>query len=151
MMQVLAPLGATVQNMLSPAPSHPDLQMLPQNSIVGPLDEKAPEKFVLSHDAKILREELIGYVDAILERQDRADILKKVESFQIETASRRTMKELTDHFLKLDGESKKKISSVKVQGDAAKKKIETQELMIKKLQNAVQEIANMNKRLQIVE
>ena len=43
----------------------------------------------------MLREELIGYANAIIERMDRSDILKKVESFQIETASRKTFRELT--------------------------------------------------------
>jgi hypothetical protein len=36
---------------------------------------------VLSTNAAVLREELVGYVDAILERQDRGDILKKMETF----------------------------------------------------------------------
>lgn len=36
---------------------------------------------VLSQNAQVIKEELIGYVNALLERMDRADILKKVESF----------------------------------------------------------------------
>ena len=41
---------------------------------------------------------MIGYTDAILERQDRYDILKTMESFQIETNTRKVMKELVDHY-----------------------------------------------------
>ena len=53
--------------------------MVPIDTIVEPPKEE--EKHVLSRDAKILREEMIGYVDAILERQDKADIIKKIETF----------------------------------------------------------------------
>lgn len=45
---------------------------------------------------------MIGYIDAILERQDRADILKKMETFQIEGVSRKVYRELTENFKKID-------------------------------------------------
>ena len=41
---------------------------------------------------------MIGYTDAIIERQDRYDILKRVESFDVETKTRRVMGELVEHF-----------------------------------------------------
>lgn len=41
---------------------------------------------------------MVGYADALIERQDRYDILKKIESFQIETASRRALKDLVGHY-----------------------------------------------------
>jgi len=52
---------------------------------------------------------MVGYADAIIERQDRYDVLKKIESFQIETASRRALKDLVSHYTQLDAENKKKI------------------------------------------
>ena len=61
------------------------------------------------------------------------------------------MRDLTEHFLKLDKEGKSKTAEVKTTADSTKKKIENQEMMIKKLQAAVQEIGNINKRLQVVE
>jgi hypothetical protein len=47
-----------------------------------------------SRDAVIMRDQMIGYVDAIIERQDKGDCLKMTESMQIEVASRKTMKDL---------------------------------------------------------
>ena len=63
-----------------------------------PLAANAPPKHVLSNNAEILKEEMIGYVNAIIERMDKANALKKFESFQIETASRKAFGSLTEHF-----------------------------------------------------
>jgi hypothetical protein len=41
---------------------------------------------------------MIGYVDSIIVRQDRHDILKKMESFQIEAQVRTVLKELVEHY-----------------------------------------------------
>ena len=64
----------------------------------------------------------MGYVNAIIERMDRADALKKFESFQIETASRKTFRNLTDHYKKLDDENKVKAEKISNVADAAKKR-----------------------------
>ena len=80
---------------------------------------------MLSQNAQVLKEELIGYVNAIMERMDRGDILKKMESFQIETASRKTFRQLTEHYAKLDSENKDKTKKVEVIADMAKKRTET--------------------------
>ena len=81
----------------------------------------------------MLKEELIGYANAIIERMDRADILKKVESFQIETASRKTFRQLTEHYSKQDAEGKERAQKISNVADLAKKRTEQQEQMIKKL------------------
>ena len=41
---------------------------------------------------------MLGYVEGIVERQDKYDILKKVESFEVEVAARKAMRELVQHF-----------------------------------------------------
>ena len=41
---------------------------------------------------------MLGYVEGIVERQDKYDILKKVESFEVEVASRKALRELVAHF-----------------------------------------------------
>ena len=41
---------------------------------------------------------MVGYVDAIIARQDANCELKGMETFHVETASRRTMKELVRFF-----------------------------------------------------
>jgi len=43
---------------------------------------------------------MIGYAEAVIERQDRYDVLKKTESFEIETSARTVLKELTDYYTK---------------------------------------------------
>ena len=55
---------------------------------------------------------MIGYVDSIVHRQDRYDILKKIETFQIEGASRNALRELVDHYTKMDGQNKEKIKEM---------------------------------------
>ena len=90
---------------------------------------------------------MFGYANAIIERMDRGDILKKVESFQIETASRKTFRQLTEHYAKLDNETKEKQTKISAVADLAKKRTDQQEQLIKKLQQSVLEIANLNKRL----
>lgn len=67
----------------------------------------------------------MGYVNAIIERMDRADVLKKVETFQIETASRKTFRQLTDHYSKLEKESALRQEKIGAVADVAKKGTET--------------------------
>ena len=76
---------------------------------------------------------MFGYANAIIERMDRGDILKKVESFQIETASRKTFRQLTEHYAKLDNETKEKQTKISAVADLAKKRTDQQEQLIKKL------------------
>ena len=67
-------------------------------SDIMPDPNKEPiEKHVLSEDAVVLREEMIGYVNAVLERMDKGNALRKFESFQVETASRKAFRTLTEH------------------------------------------------------
>ena len=131
-------------------PSRPGYQMVNMNAIQSPLPQQPTEKHVLSHNAEVLKEELLGYVNAIIERMDRSDALKKFESFQIETASRKTFRQLTEHYAKLDTDNKARADKISTTADYAKKRTETQEQMIKKLQQQVLEIANLNKKLQVL-
>jgi len=73
-------------------PSRTDLQMLPLGAIHHPLSGTAGPKQILSQQADVLREELFGYVNAIIERMDKGNAIKKMETFQIETASRKTFR-----------------------------------------------------------
>jgi hypothetical protein len=54
---------------MKPVPSRPELQMLPPELIKHKpslLDSQEDPAVVLSYEATVIREELIGYVDAIL-------------------------------------------------------------------------------------
>ena len=42
----------------------------------------------------------MGYIDAILQRQDRKSLVNKMETFQVENAARRGLRELIEHFEK---------------------------------------------------
>lgn len=77
---------------------------------------------------------MIGYIDAILERQDRADVLKKMESFQMEGVSRKVFRELTEHYKKLDQQTQEKIVKLTQGSDLMKKRVDQQESQVKKLQ-----------------
>jgi len=41
---------------------------------------------------------MLGYTDAIIERQDKYDVLKATESFQLESRSRKVLRDLVQHF-----------------------------------------------------
>jgi hypothetical protein len=52
----------------------------------------------LSLEVKVMKDTLLGYVDEVIERQNKVGPVQKIESFQIETASRRVMKDLNSDF-----------------------------------------------------
>jgi len=58
----------------------PDLEML-SRQVFGHLQEVGEKKEEISKEAKVIKEQMLGYVNAIVKRQDRYDILKKVETF----------------------------------------------------------------------
>lgn len=93
---------------------------------------------------------MIGYIDAILERQDRADVLKKMESFQLEGVSRKVFRELTEHYKKLDTVTQEKIAKLVQTSDLTKKRVDQQESAVKKLQAAIGEINVVNKKMQMM-
>ena len=62
-------------------PSRPDLQMIPLGTIHHPLSGTVGAKHVLSYQAEVLKEEMLGYVNAIIERMDKGDAIKKIETF----------------------------------------------------------------------
>jgi hypothetical protein len=80
---------------------------------------------------------MYGYVNAIIERMDKAHALKKFETFQIETASRKAFSSLTDHFQTQDKKHAEAVAKVQMIADQAKKRTDTQDSLIKKLQATV--------------
>ena len=139
-------MGMATNNM----PSRPQYQLAGLDAMGIEMPARANEKHVsfnplqtfflltiiqvLSTNAAILREEMIGYIDAILERQDRADVLKKMESFQMEGVSRKVFRELTEHYKKLDQQTQEKIVKLTQGSDLMKKRVDQQESQVKKLQ-----------------
>jgi len=41
---------------------------------------------------------MIGYVDTIIERQDKANVLRKTETMEVEAASRRALRDLVKFY-----------------------------------------------------
>ena len=70
--------------------------------VFGTVSTEDDKKREVSKEARKLRENMVGFVDSIIERQDRYDILKRMESFQIEQGSRRALKELVNYYTKED-------------------------------------------------
>lgn len=105
-------------------PSRPNLQMLPLGAIHHPLSGTIGPKQILSQQADVLREELIGYVNAIIERMDKGNAVKTMETFQIETASRKTFRQLTEHYGKLDQESRERFNKIVNTVENTKKRAE---------------------------
>lgn len=67
---------------------------------------------------------MIGYMNAVLERQDKFDAVKKMETFGVETAARKALSQLTEHFLKLDKETKTKLEENNTEIRKVRKKLD---------------------------
>jgi hypothetical protein len=72
--------------------------MLSEQIFGFPPPSTASKKELVSKEANIIKEQMVGYTNAIIERQDRYDILKKMESFNVESSARKVMTELVSYF-----------------------------------------------------
>lgn len=76
---------------------------------------------------------MVGYVDAIIDRQDRHDIMKKMENFQIESTTRKVLKELVEHYNDLQERADIKSKAIKDMAYSTSKKVDVQEASVKKI------------------
>lgn len=86
---------------LKQVPSRAEMTLIPTDLLFNrPTreEQKGDPNVVLNYEATALKEEMLGYVDAIVQRQDRADCMKKMETFDVENASRRVLSSLMEHF-----------------------------------------------------
>ena len=90
---------------------------------------------------------MLGYVEGIVERQDKYDILKKVESFEVEVAARKAMRELVQHFQKVNNDMKENQKDSQADIRRLKEHQSSMKSMITKLQGTASEIPGMNKRI----
>ena len=104
----------------------PDLEML-NAKIFGHMNEYSSKKHELSEDAVKAREQMIGYVDAIIVRQDRCDVFQKFESMQVESSSRRVLKDLVDHYSDAQKEQSERVEGFKDKTVEQSQKIGKQE------------------------
>jgi len=57
------------------------------------------EEVYLGEEVKALKENLLAQVDALIVRQNQVEPVVKIESFEVETASRRVLKELVETYV----------------------------------------------------
>ena len=79
-------------------PDLPELEMVTAEMYGYDTLTQPQEKRKLSLEAKRIREQMIGYADTVIERQDRYDVLKATESFQQESKVRKTLREMTGYY-----------------------------------------------------
>lgn len=83
---------------------------------------------------------MIGYMDAVIQRQDRANLMSKMETFTVESASRRSVRELVDSFQKQQNDNNLKTTSIEVKIAALTKKYEDTSLLLAKHAKKLDEI-----------
>lgn len=83
---------------------------------------------------------MIGYMDAVIQRQDRANLMSKMETFTVESASRRSVRELVDSFQKQQNDNNLKTTSIEVKIAALTKKYEDTSLLLSKHAKKLDEI-----------
>lgn len=85
----------------------------------------------MSYEADVIKEEMIGYMDAIIQRQDVNNLPKKMESFQIENAARRSLRDLMEHFELARKESNEQVQKLTKNQTEYRRRIEKLELQHK--------------------
>ena len=84
-----------------------------------------------------MREKLMEQVDEIILRQNISEPFKQVETFQIETASRRVLKDLTATYIDNQGKQNEKIKELIKMVEGQKEKQTNMEGIMKKIQYMV--------------
>ena len=77
---------------------------------------------------------MLGYIDAILQRQDKGDVNLKMESFQIEIASRRSLQEILVAFRDVQAKQSAKIAKLEEEVAVQRKKSQDTSTLVKKFQ-----------------
>jgi hypothetical protein len=77
---------------------------------------------------------MVGYVSTIIERQDRYDINKKMQSFEVESAARKALDDLVSHFHMMNDRTLEKIDDVRSVAKYAKQHTLEQATLVRKLQ-----------------
>lgn len=69
---------------------------------------------MLHNEAELIKEELLGYVDAIIQRQDRANLMSKMETLNVENAARRSLQDIARNYQDQLTECKQRLEKVEV-------------------------------------
>ena len=90
-------------------------------------------------------------MDELIERQNRVAPTSKLESFQVETASRRVLRELVEDFHRARGHQDLKIKEIGNGQEYQKRRIDTMEHVVKKLTVQLTESMKYGNRIMIAE
>lgn len=88
----------------------------------APHERQGPDYEMLPKSYKEFKEDIVLKIDALIERQNGVDPIAKMETFEVETASRKVLRELVDTFLDVQKEQNKKINSLQSEQTLTKNK-----------------------------
>ena len=108
-------------------------------------EQRSSDNAVLKYEAKVIREEMVGYIDAILQRQDESNLQKRMETFQVENAARRSLKELMNHFEQTRMDSVHKISELQRESANQKRRIDNLTTQCKGFERDMQRVDSLAK------
>ena len=104
----------------------------------------------MSKEVRDLKERLMTYVNDIIEAQQRVEPVQKFESFQVETASRRVLRELIESFYDVQNQQNKTVKEIRLTTDNQKKKIDLMDSVMKKIQASLSDSNTLAKRMSII-
>lgn len=90
-------------------------------------------------------------MDAIIQRQDKGHLYQKMETFQVENAARRSLKELMSHFQHIKQESDQKTASLHKEQLLHKKQIETLQTFVKQLRTEMDRVDAVTQKMHVAE
>lgn len=109
------------------------------------------DRMILTQETIEYKEKLLDYVNEIVVRQNGADPIGNQESFTIENAARKVLKELLNEFHVGAADLGKKTAGNEEKIRTLKGKSEKQELLMKKLTSQCASVETFNKRMQGLE
>ncbi len=94
---------------------------------------------------------MLGYVNELLQRQDRVNMFSKLETFNVETAARKTLKQLISGFEDQYKETVERTIKVEDLLNRQLKKYDQNMILFEKLQHDVTRCLTNEKRLKQLE
>ncbi|CDW82193.1 UNKNOWN [Stylonychia lemnae] len=111
------------------------------------LKEEAEAKRKRDAELNQVKNKLYTYVSEIVNRQNEGNEVLSFESFQVETAARKVLKELIDYFIQRDEQWDKIVNQVKLTTDKYKGKVDAFEVILKKVQSVQFDTEGLFKRM----
>lgn len=98
-----------------------------------------------------MREHLMSEVDELIQRQSRVQPVQGLETFQVETAARRVLRELVDTFFKSQTEADAKIKRLEDQQFNSKRQVQEVHSTLRRIQTSLSEALLFGRRMNVAE